>query len=264
MASRAAGYEARERLVAGHVARRTRDDDLLAVRGRADARRDDDVHADVALVAELGLARVDADPEAKRLVGRPWLGGERALDLGCGGDRVARAREREEDAVAGPVDLRAAVLGRGRADELAHARPGGSEALAEEVEQPRRPLDVGEERASPCPPGARDRAWRGSSTRTSVGARPRTSTGRDCEGLGVHCPAVFDTLSDKLQATLGGLGRGGRLDEDAISKAMREIRLALLEADVNLEVARDFTARGQGARARPGRPRRASRRASRS
>jgi signal recognition particle subunit SRP54 len=53
---------------------------------------------------------------------------------------------------------------------------------------------------------------------------------------------VFDTLSDKLQATLGGLGRSGRLDEEAVSKAMREIRLALLEADVNLEVARDFTA----------------------
>ena len=53
---------------------------------------------------------------------------------------------------------------------------------------------------------------------------------------------MFDTLSDKLQATLGGLGRSGRLDEEAISKAMREIRLALLEADVNLEVARDFTA----------------------
>ncbi len=52
---------------------------------------------------------------------------------------------------------------------------------------------------------------------------------------------MFDTLSDKLQATLGGLGRSGRLDEEAISKAMREIRLALLEADVNLEVARDFT-----------------------
>ncbi len=60
--------------------------------------------------------------------------------------------------------------------------------------------------------------------------------------LSVHCPAVFDTLSDKLQATLGGLGRSGRLDEEAISKAMREIRLALLEADVNLDVARDFTA----------------------
>ena len=60
--------------------------------------------------------------------------------------------------------------------------------------------------------------------------------------LSLHWAAVFDTLSDKLQATLGGLGRGGRLDEESVSKAMREIRLALLEADVNFEVAKDFTA----------------------
>jgi signal recognition particle subunit SRP54 len=53
---------------------------------------------------------------------------------------------------------------------------------------------------------------------------------------------VFDTLSDKLQASLSGLGRGGRLDEESVSKAMREVRLALLEADVNFEVAKDFTA----------------------
>jgi signal recognition particle subunit SRP54 len=53
---------------------------------------------------------------------------------------------------------------------------------------------------------------------------------------------MFDTLSDKLQATLGGLGRGGRLDEESVSKAMREIRLALLEADVDFEVAKSFTA----------------------
>jgi signal recognition particle subunit SRP54 len=54
--------------------------------------------------------------------------------------------------------------------------------------------------------------------------------------------AMFDTLSDKLQASLSGLGRGGRLDAESVSKAMREIRLALLEADVNFEVAKDFTA----------------------
>jgi signal recognition particle subunit SRP54 len=53
---------------------------------------------------------------------------------------------------------------------------------------------------------------------------------------------VFDTLSDKLQAALGGLRTGGRLDEEAISKALREVRLALLEADVNFEVAKEFTA----------------------
>ena len=54
---------------------------------------------------------------------------------------------------------------------------------------------------------------------------------------------MFDTLADKLQAALGDLWGRGKLDEDAISKAMREIRLALLEADVNFEVVRDFVAR---------------------
>jgi signal recognition particle subunit SRP54 len=54
---------------------------------------------------------------------------------------------------------------------------------------------------------------------------------------------VFDTLSDKLQHTLGDLRGRGRLDEESVSKAMREIRLALLEADVNLQVIKDFVAR---------------------
>src|SRR5205085_8384903 len=47
----------------------------------------------------------------------------------------------------------------------------------------------------------------------------------------------------KLQASLGDLRKRGRLDEEAISKAMREIRLALLEADVNFEVVKEFVAR---------------------
>jgi signal recognition particle subunit SRP54 len=53
---------------------------------------------------------------------------------------------------------------------------------------------------------------------------------------------VFDSLSDKLQAILGGLRSRGVLDEETVSKAMREIRLALLEADVNLAVVKDFVA----------------------
>jgi signal recognition particle subunit SRP54 len=53
---------------------------------------------------------------------------------------------------------------------------------------------------------------------------------------------VFDTLSDRLQASLGDLRGKRRLDEEAVSKAMREIRLALLEADVNFQVVRDFVA----------------------
>jgi signal recognition particle subunit SRP54 len=54
---------------------------------------------------------------------------------------------------------------------------------------------------------------------------------------------MFDSLSDKLQNTLGDLRKKGKLDEAAISRAMREIRLALLEADVNFTVVRDFVAR---------------------
>jgi signal recognition particle subunit SRP54 len=54
---------------------------------------------------------------------------------------------------------------------------------------------------------------------------------------------VFDALSDKLQHALGDLRGRGRLDEESVSKAMREIRLALLEADVNLQVVKDFVAR---------------------
>jgi signal recognition particle subunit SRP54 len=51
---------------------------------------------------------------------------------------------------------------------------------------------------------------------------------------------MFDTLSDKLQHALGDLRGRGKLDEEAISRAMREIRLALLEADVNLAVVKQF------------------------
>jgi signal recognition particle subunit SRP54 len=53
---------------------------------------------------------------------------------------------------------------------------------------------------------------------------------------------VFDTLSDRLQSALGDLRGRGKLDEEAISRAMREIRLALLEADVNFEVVKEFVA----------------------
>jgi signal recognition particle subunit SRP54 len=53
---------------------------------------------------------------------------------------------------------------------------------------------------------------------------------------------VFDALSDRLQSALGDLKGRGKLDEEAISRAMREIRLALLEADVNFEVVKQFVA----------------------
>jgi signal recognition particle subunit SRP54 len=54
---------------------------------------------------------------------------------------------------------------------------------------------------------------------------------------------MFDSLSDKLQSTLSGLRGRGKLTEEDLDKALREIRLALLEADVNFKVVKDFLAR---------------------
>lgn len=55
--------------------------------------------------------------------------------------------------------------------------------------------------------------------------------------------AVFNSLSDRLQDTFDKLRGKGKLTEDDINVAMREIRLALLEADVNFRVVRAFVAR---------------------
>jgi signal recognition particle subunit SRP54 len=54
---------------------------------------------------------------------------------------------------------------------------------------------------------------------------------------------MFDTLSDKLQSILGDLRGRGRLGEEDLDRALREIRLALLEADVNFKVVKDFLGR---------------------
>jgi signal recognition particle subunit SRP54 len=53
---------------------------------------------------------------------------------------------------------------------------------------------------------------------------------------------MFDSLAEKLQGTLGELRQRGTLSEQDVDAAMREIRLALLEADVNFKVVRQFTA----------------------
>jgi signal recognition particle subunit SRP54 len=52
---------------------------------------------------------------------------------------------------------------------------------------------------------------------------------------------MFDTLADKLQATLEDVRGRGTLTESDVNAAMREIRLALLEADVNFKVVKQFT-----------------------
>ena len=54
---------------------------------------------------------------------------------------------------------------------------------------------------------------------------------------------MFDTLSDRLRKTLATLTGRGRISEADVDVAMREIRLSLLEADVNFRVVKDFVAR---------------------
>src|ERR671928_826485 len=52
---------------------------------------------------------------------------------------------------------------------------------------------------------------------------------------------MFDQLSDRLQDSLAAVRSRGKLTEADVDRAMREIRLALLEADVNFKVVKSFT-----------------------
>src|SRR6266850_2865618 len=54
---------------------------------------------------------------------------------------------------------------------------------------------------------------------------------------------MFDSLSGKLQNAFKNLRGLGKISETNVAEALREVRLALLEADVNFQVARDFIER---------------------
>ncbi|NMA68632.1 MAG: signal recognition particle protein [Desulfitobacterium sp.] len=54
---------------------------------------------------------------------------------------------------------------------------------------------------------------------------------------------VFQSLSEKLQATFKRLKSKGKLTEADVNEAMREVRVALLEADVNFKVVREFVSK---------------------
>ena len=51
---------------------------------------------------------------------------------------------------------------------------------------------------------------------------------------------AFEGLTEKLQGALRKLSSKGKLTEDNVKEGMREVRMALLEADVNYAVAKDF------------------------
>ncbi|MDT8307764.1 MAG: signal recognition particle receptor subunit alpha, partial [Anaerolineae bacterium] len=54
---------------------------------------------------------------------------------------------------------------------------------------------------------------------------------------------MFESLGNRLQTVFDGLQRRGKLTEADVDAAMREVRLALLEADVNFKVVKQFVAR---------------------
>ena len=63
---------------------------------------------------------------------------------------------------------------------------------------------------------------------------------------------AFDGLSERLEAAFQRLKSKGSLTEADVRSAMREVRLALLEADVNYKVAKDFTEKVKESRRRAG------------
>jgi signal recognition particle subunit SRP54 len=55
--------------------------------------------------------------------------------------------------------------------------------------------------------------------------------------------SMFESLSQRLQKTFDSLGKGGKVSEQDVTNAMRDVRMALLEADVALPVVKDFVNR---------------------
>src|SRR5215207_4593890 len=54
---------------------------------------------------------------------------------------------------------------------------------------------------------------------------------------------MFESLSDRLQSVFQKLGGKGKLTEDDVREGMKQVRLALLEADVNFKIVKDFVAK---------------------
>ena len=71
------------------------------------------------------------------------------------------------------------------------------------------------------------------------GAWPRSS----CRPRDGRVQGMFESLSDRLQSVFARLGSKGRLGPDDVDEALKEVRRALLEADVNFRVVKEFVAR---------------------
>jgi hypothetical protein len=111
-----------------------------------------DAHSVIAaLVGDVGLTGVHAHADAELGPFRPRVGGERALPVGRGRRRIARASEDVEERVSLRVDLLAAVSGERLTQKTLMLCEQVAVAVAEQFHQPRRSLHVGEEKGDRAP-----------------------------------------------------------------------------------------------------------------
>ena len=97
-----------------------------------------------------------------------------------------------------------------------------------------------EGKGSEIPRLHRGQALRG---KTEGGMGPRMGEDNEGKGYAKIGGDMFESLTDKLTGVLDRLTNRGRLSEKDVDAALREVRLALLGADVNFRVAREFVAR---------------------
>src|SRR5215203_2630303 len=218
-------------------------------------------------IAGYHLAGIDAGPHSQL---DPVLRSELLVQLG---ERLPQLRgrphraqgvvlvedrypERGHHRVADELLHRAAVVLEHAADLDEVARDDMPVGLGvEPLAEGRRVDQIGEHDRDRLAHFARRRAFpeRGSTCEAEpradwVGLAAAGTDGHSCFESGTNkrlstLASLFDSLSDRLQAALHEVRGRGKLDEDSISRAMREIRLALLEADVNFTVVKEFVGR---------------------
>jgi hypothetical protein len=101
--------------------------------------------SDIALGCERGLAGVHSHPYSNVDLLRPQVFGDGPLRRQRCGDGVLRATKDDEEGVSLGIDLAAAVLGEERTEEVVMLPQQVRVVLAETLQEPRRPFDVGEE-----------------------------------------------------------------------------------------------------------------------
>ena len=145
MAPEIAEDDSRRQVVLDQLACRVRDEYLSAVTHCADPGGAMHANARVALLADDGLARVNAHSHLDGSFFGPRMGGELALRFQGGCDRVARSAERDEEGISLCVDLVSVMIcARGTQDHLMF-RERSLIPLAEGLHQVCRAFDVGEE-----------------------------------------------------------------------------------------------------------------------